>query len=238
MSRNEVASATETPASRSGGSGSTGKRWLQRQIAIWSRWLHIYLSLISFGAILFFSITGLTLNHPDWFFSESTRTLEGSVRREWLHVSQAPPENWDETDYGHQVDRLAVVEYLRTEHGLSGRMSEFLSFQDECEVTFQGPGYAATARIRRDNGSYSLNVVSNDLISILNDLHKGRHTGAEWSLVIDISAVISSIVAITGLILVFFLKLHRKLRLSLAVVGTLLILWMIRIAINQASAGL
>ncbi|MFN5050408.1 MAG: hypothetical protein ACK5L2_02070 [Planctomyces sp.] len=51
-------------------------------------------------------------------------------------------------------------------------------------------------------------------------------------MVIDISAIISALVAITGLILVFFLKLHRKLRLSLAVAGILLILWMFRIAIN------
>jgi hypothetical protein len=213
-------------------SGRSSRRWIQRQLAVWSRWLHIYLSLMSFGAILFFSITGLTLNHPDWFFSESTKTVEGTVPREWLHLQQPPPENRDVSDYGHEVDRLAVVEFLRGEHGLSGRMTEFLSFQDECEVTFQGPGYAATARIRRDDGTYSISVISNDLVSMLNDLHKGRHTGAEWSVVIDISAIISALVAITGLILVFFLKLHRKLRLSLAVAGILLILWMFRIAIN------
>lgn len=229
MSTNEAVAKAQPDKS---GQGKAARRWLQRQLAVWSRWLHIYLSLISFGAILFFSVTGLTLNHPDWFFSESTSTVEGKLPREWLHLQQSPPPNWDESDYGHQVDRLAVVESLRGEHGLSGRMSEFLSFQDECEVTFEGPGYAATARIRRDDGSYSLSIVSNDLISVLNDLHKGRHTGAEWSLAIDISAVVSSLVAITGLILVFFLKLHRKLRLTLAVAGILLILWMFRIAIN------
>ena len=210
----------------------TGPRW-HRDLRRWySSDQDIYLSLMSFGAILFFSITGLTLNHPDWFFSESTKSVEGTVPREWLHLQQPPPENRDESDYGHEVDRLAVVEFLRGEHGLSGRMTEFLSFQDECEVTFQGPGYAATARIRRDDGTYSVSIISNDLVSMLNDLHKGRHTGAEWSVVIDISAIISALVAITGLILVFFLKLHRKLRLSLAVAGILLILWMFRIAIN------
>ncbi|MFN5288127.1 MAG: PepSY-associated TM helix domain-containing protein [Planctomyces sp.] len=229
MSTSEAAANRDPEGSVS---GRSSRRWIQRQLAVWSRWLHIYLSLMSFGAILFFSITGLTLNHPDWFFSESTKTVEGTVPREWLHLQQPPPENRDESDYGHEVDRLAVVEFLRGEHGLSGRMTEFLSFQDECEVTFQGPGYAATARIRRDDGTYSISVISNDLVSMLNDLHKGRHTGAEWSVVIDISAVISALVAITGLILVFFLKLHRKLRLSLAVAGILLILWMFRIAIN------
>ncbi|MFN5975518.1 MAG: PepSY-associated TM helix domain-containing protein [Planctomyces sp.] len=229
MSTNEAAVKSPPEGSVSGRSRG---RWMQRQLAVWSRWLHIYLSLMSFGAILFFSITGLTLNHPDWFFSESTKTVEGTVPREWLHLQQPPPENRDESDYGHEVDRLAVVEFLRGEHGLSGRMTEFFSFQDECEVTFQGPGYAATARIRRDDGTYSVSIISNDLVSMLNDLHKGRHTGAEWSVVIDISAIISALVAITGLILVFFLKLHRKLRLSLAVAGILLILWMFRIAIN------
>ncbi|MCE2794534.1 MAG: PepSY-associated TM helix domain-containing protein [Planctomyces sp.] len=229
MSTSEAAANRDPEGSVS---GRSSRRWIQRQLAVWSRWLHIYLSLMSFGAILFFSITGLTLNHPDWFFSESTKSVEGTVPREWLHLQQPPPENRDESDYGHEVDRLAVVEFLRGEHGLSGRMTEFLSFQDECEVTFQGPGYAATARIRRDDGTYSISVISNDLVSMLNDLHKGRHTGAEWSVVIDISAIISALVAITGLILVFFLKLHRKLRLSLAVAGILLILWMFRIAIN------
>ncbi|MFN5076388.1 MAG: PepSY-associated TM helix domain-containing protein [Planctomyces sp.] len=229
MSTSEAAANRDPEGSVS---GRSSRRWIQRQLAVWSRWLHIYLSLMSFGAILFFSITGLTLNHPDWFFSESTKTVEGTVPREWLHLQQPPPENRDESDYGHEVDRLAVVEFLRGEHGLSGRMTEFFSFQDECEVTFQGPGYAATARIRRDDGTYSISVISNDLVSMLNDLHKGRHTGAEWSVVIDISAIISALVAITGLILVFFLKLHRKLRLSLAVAGILLILWMFRIAIN------
>ena len=229
MSTSEAAANRDPEGSVS---GRSSRRWIQRQLAVWSRWLHTYLSLMSFGAILFFSITGLTLNHPDWFFSESTKTVEGTVPREWLHLQQPPPENRDESDYGHEVDRLAVVEFLRGEHGLSGRMTEFFSFQDECEVTFQGPGYAATARIRRDDGTYSISVISNDLVSMLNDLHKGRHTGAEWSVVIDISAIISALVAITGLILVFFLKLHRKLRLSLAVAGILLILWMFRIAIN------
>ena len=229
MSTSEAAANRDPEGSVS---GRSSRRWIQRQLAVWSRWLHIYLSLMSFGAILFFSITGLTLNHPDWFFSESTKSVEGTVPREWLHLQQPPPENRDESDYGHEVDRLAVVEFLRGEHGLSGRMTEFLSFQDECEVTFQGPGYAATARIRRDDGTYSVSIISNDLVSMLNDLHKGRHTGAEWSVVIDISAIISALVAITGLILVFFLKLHRKLRLSLAVAGILLILWMFRIAIN------
>ena len=35
----------------------------KRQMMIVSRWLHIYLSIASFGILFFFAVTGLTLNH-------------------------------------------------------------------------------------------------------------------------------------------------------------------------------
>ncbi|MCA9104533.1 MAG: PepSY-associated TM helix domain-containing protein, partial [Planctomycetales bacterium] len=30
------------------------------------RWVHLYLSMVGFAALFFFSVTGLTLNHPTW----------------------------------------------------------------------------------------------------------------------------------------------------------------------------
>jgi hypothetical protein len=175
----------------------------------------------SLAAIFFFSVTGFTLNHPDWFFRESTRQEEGSIAKELLNVNQPAPENWDESDFGHQVDKLAVAEHLRSQHRLHGHVSDFLSFEDECEVTFQGPGYAATARIDRKTGRYDVQVTSNDLISVMNDLHKGRHTGPLWSLVIDVSAIVSTLVALTGFLLIFYLRLNRKRRIFVAALGTL-----------------
>jgi hypothetical protein len=50
----------------------------KKVIARISRWLHIYLSMISFVIVLFFSATGLTLNHADYFQSKSTtKELKG-----------------------------------------------------------------------------------------------------------------------------------------------------------------
>ncbi len=221
-------SMSGSPAFGGPSAGGSLSRQFHRGMARWFRWLHIYLSLVSFGSILFFSITGLTLNHPDWFFDESTTTAEGTVDVAWLHGTQPAPEGWDETDYSHQIDKLSVVELLRDRHRLAGRVTEFLAFQDECEVTFQGPGYAATARIARPDGQYTLTITSNDLVSVMNDLHKGRHTGGVWSLLIDVSAVLSSLVAISGLVLVFYLKLNRGRRLILTGLGIVLLVWLIR----------
>lgn len=195
-----------------------------RVVASWSRWLHIYASMFGMATIFFFSITGLTLNHPDWFFRETTTQFEGQVNRDWLHLSANPPANWDESDYGHEIAKLEVVEYLRAKHQVRGAVSDFLTFANECEVTFQGPGYAATARVARASGDYSLDVTTNDLISVFNDLHKGRHSGTAWSLVIDISAVLSSFVAVTGFLLIFYLKLRRTAGLIMGLIG-LIVIW-------------
>jgi hypothetical protein len=212
------------------------KAWY-RAAAKLSRWLHIYLSMVSLAAIFFFSITGLTLNHPDWFFGEHTVHREGRIERAWLHRQQsqhAQREPHDATagEGKSDIDELAIVEHLRHTHRLSGRVSEFLTFEDECEVTFQGPGYAATARIQRADGTYGLDVTSNDLVSVLNDLHKGRHTGPLWSWVIDLSAIVSAIVALSGWILIFTLKMKRTLRITLSIVGLALLIALARIAMH------
>ena len=39
----------------------------KRRTAIAARWLHIYLSMVSFAILFFFAVTGITLNHAEWF---------------------------------------------------------------------------------------------------------------------------------------------------------------------------
>ena len=52
------------------------------------RWLHIYVSMFGLAAVLFFSVTGLTLNHPDWFGEAARRvSVRGAMPPEWLRRS-------------------------------------------------------------------------------------------------------------------------------------------------------
>jgi hypothetical protein len=57
---------------------------------------------------------------------------------------------------------------------------------------------------------------------VLNDLHRGASTGPAWSWVIDACAILLSIVALTGLILLCFLYKRRTAGLILAAAGALL----------------
>lgn len=206
--------------------GKAARRWLAK----WSRWLHIYLSMFAFATILFFSVTGLTLNHPEWFFQESIVQLTGAMPVEWLQVDAPAPDNWDQYDYSHRIDKLKVAEHLRAMHQLRGQVTDFLAFEEECELTFEGPGYAATARVSRGDGRYTVDVASNDVVTVLNDLHKGRHSGEAWSWVIDISAVLGALVSLTGFVLIFFLKLRLRTGLLTAFVGGAVLVVMYQIA--------
>jgi hypothetical protein len=46
----------------------------KRRLAALSRWLHIYLSMASFAILLFFAVTGLTLNHAERFSAQPRAT--------------------------------------------------------------------------------------------------------------------------------------------------------------------
>ena len=94
-----------------------------------------------------------------------------------------------------------------------------------CSVSFKAPGYTADAFIDRATGSYDLTVTRMGLVAILNDLHKGRDSGPQWKLLIDLSAALLTFVSLSGLVLIYFIHKHRFAGLmSLAGGGTIVYL--------------
>jgi hypothetical protein len=190
------------------------------------RWLHIYVSMFGLSAVLFFSATGVTLNHPDWFFGDTERSVqsEGDVDPKLLHPDGPSASTDDPSDSSRQVDKLAVVERLRQAHGIAGALADFKVDDAECVVTFKGPGYAADAFIDRETGHYTVTQSYHGVIALLNDLHKGRDTGPAWSILIDASAILLTLISLSGLILLFYLKLRRVPGMLVVVIGTIFVL--------------
>ena len=182
-----------------------GRPVLKRRVASLSRWLHIYLSMASFAILLFFAVTGLTLNHAERFSAQPRiAQFKGKVEINWIKAEDAA------------VDKLAIVEHLRQAHGVKGALSDFRLDESEAAVSFKGPGYAADAFINRETGEYELTETRSGLVAALNDLHKGRDAGREWSWLIDASAVLMTLVSLTGLVLIWFVKRRRLSGLMLA----------------------
>src|SRR5262249_24579978 len=113
--------------------------------------------------------------------------------------------------------------HLRKTHGVRGALAEFRVDESECMVTFKGPGYSADAFIDRATGRYTLTQTFQGVVALINDLHKGRDTGPVWSVLIDVSAVVLVAISLTGLILLFYLKLRRGPGLVVIAVGTLIV---------------
>jgi hypothetical protein len=187
------------------------RRRLAIRLAALMRWLHIYLSMFGLATVLFFSVTGLTLNHPGWFSSGAERSTQaqGTLDPAWLHPRSPTGE----------VAKLEIVEHLRKAHGVRGALVEFRVDDRECQVTFKGPGSSADAFIDRETGRYDLTQSYHGFVAVINDLHKGRDTGPVWSVLIDVSAALMTVISLTGLVLLFYLKLRRRPGLVVTLVG-------------------
>jgi uncharacterized protein len=60
------------------------------------------------------------------------------------------------------------------------------------------------------------------VFAVLNDLHKGRDSGKGWGWLIDISADLLTLVSLTGLLMLLFLKKRRLSGLIITVVGVII----------------
>jgi uncharacterized protein len=153
--------------------------------------------MFSLLVVLFFAITGVTLNHPDWTFGTSGSRTD---------TTGTLPAGWND---GTEVDWLVVSEHLRAVDGVRGSIDEFDGDPSDASITFKGPGYQADAFITGD-GTYDLTVTTQGAMAVINDLHKGRHTGTSWRWLIDVSGIVLAVVAFTGMFLQFFLRKRRR----------------------------
>jgi uncharacterized protein len=175
----------------------------------WSRIVHVYTSMISLVLVAFFSLTGITLNHPDWTIgSPSRQVVKGTLPKTWKP--------------GAAVDWLATAESLRAKHSLRGSVDNHTESETSDSISFKAPGYAADAFIDPTDGSYELTIDQPGLLATLNDLHKGRDANSNWKWLIDTIGVLLVVISMTGLLLQLFLRKRRSSALASAAVGTAL----------------
>lgn len=182
------------------------------------RWLHTYTSMISLLVVLFFSLTGVTLNHPEWIFGtqEVKKEVTGTLPAGWLTAGQV---NW-----------LTVAEELRAQQGLKGRAGDTRADGTEADISFAGPGYSADTFIDMKTGKYTTTILQQGAVAVMNDLHKGRDTGGAWKWVIDLSGVILAVVSLTGIGILLLLKKTRAQALTVMGIASVLVLVLAKVA--------
>ena len=185
----------------------------KKEVAKLSRWLHIYLSMVSFAIVLFFSVTGLTLNHPTWLGGDKQVNVKnkGALNVKWVNNPDT-----------NKIAKLEIVEFLRKTYNVKGYVSEFRIDDTEVSVSLKGPAYSADAFIDRETGKYELSEIKMGIVAVMNDLHKGRDSGSGWGWIIDISAVFLILVSLSGLILLCFIKKRRVAGFITGIIGLII----------------
>lgn len=165
------------------------------------RWLHIYVSMAVLVVFIFFTLTGITLNHPDW-------QLDAGKHSDSLQL-QLPAALTDLEFTEDQLQQAAqaqqIADWLRSEHQVQGAVFAFDYDPDEqlLELDFKQPAGFANAQITLDDGAVELTREFGGYLALLNDLHKGRYAGNAWKWLIDIVAIACLLFACTGFYLLW-----------------------------------
>ena len=188
------------------------KRGLHR----WARVLHVYSSMIALVIVLFFGVSGITLNHPTWTFGDQVElTTESGI----LPVATTMEDG--------SVDFLTISEYVREEFGVTGSVNSFDLTNGEGSIAYKNPGYSADLFFDVETGEFELTIEQQGWVAVMNDLHKGRDTGTAWKWVIDISAGFLVVISLTGLVMQLFLRKRRRSALISSAVGALVVVGLI-----------
>ena len=217
----EAEAATRTPVGRrSRRQPGPEPRW-KRDTNKWARLAHVYTSMIALLVVLFFGISGITLNHPTWTFGDNVNT------RKETGTLPIPTRRDDGS-----VDFLSVSEYVRDEFGVSGQVSSFDVVNDEGSISYRNAGYSADLFFRVESRAFELRIAEQGWVGVMNDLHRGRDARSQWKWVIDVAAVFLVVIALTGLVMQLFLRKRRRSALIGATVGAVALVALILITLN------
>ncbi|MFV3077443.1 PepSY-associated TM helix domain-containing protein [Niveispirillum fermenti] len=176
----------------------------QGRRSFWLKHLHQWhwvSSALCLIGMLLFAITGITLNNARIIEARPQVTTVEATLPDALLAQLAA--DGDAADGGEVPAGIAA--WLRRDLSLdvTGRAVEWSD--DELYIALPRPGGDGWATIGRRDGAVLYEVTDRGLVSYLNDLHKGRGTGAVWSWFLDLFAVACLVFCVTGL---FLLHLH------------------------------
>ena len=170
------------------------------------RMLHAYLSAFAFLALIFFCVTGVLLNHPEWFdgYRPADRTTVVTLTPEALAAAQAAKE-----------PGRALAAAVAARIPLKGAYASSDLAQGDGLVRLEGPKGSSDIDVDLKSGRAEAHVTTASLASVIQDLHRGKNVGAPWRFVIDASAYVLLAMSLIGYVLFFSLRFRLKTSLLL-----------------------
>lgn len=187
----------------------------------WVRPVHTYSSMLMLVIMLFFTVTGLTLNNRQWLPQAELEESAEHPLPTFLGQSQL----WQQDPL---LASSQVWLWLQQEQQLAGGEVAFDWSEDEqlLVIDVQRPGGYSLIEVSLDDQIVLIAEQAYGWMAILNDLHMGRHASLGWRWFIDASAIVMLLFTLTGFWLVLPLRRRRGRLLSLTGLGLVLMLGM------------
>lgn len=175
------------------------RAWWLKTLHQW-HWLSAAVCLIG---MLGFAVTGITLNHAGQIGAEPVVvTRDANVPLALLEGEGVPDEDGAEAPLPSPLRKWIADE---VDVRVGARAAEWS--ESEVYLSLPRPGGDSWLSIDRASGELVYEATDRGWVSYLNDLHKGRNTGAVWSWFLDIFAVACVMFTLTGL---FLLQMHAR----------------------------
>jgi hypothetical protein len=164
-----------------------------RQCRLW----HGYLSAFAFIALMFFSLTGILLNHPEWLRQGEIAPLETGLKLRGGDIAAALKQ--DDAP-------LALAKLIEGRDGIRGAYTSGEIDGEEAFLRFDGVTGNTSVTLDLSSGEGEAVQRKSDAVTIINDLHRGKNAGQAWKLLIDITSLLFLVLSLIGYILFFSLR--------------------------------
>jgi hypothetical protein len=170
---------------------------------------HGYLSAAAFVWLLFFSITGILLNHPTWLHGQpATVTSQFHLRARELASVAA------QKDHGP-----ALVQALRGPLALKGEINSSDVAGSQLFVRMRGAAGSTDLQLDLRSGQGSAAIETFPLPTLFKELHRGEQAGRTWRALIDVSGMALVTTSVLGLMIYFSLRFRLRTALILVAAG-------------------
>ena len=171
---------------------------------------HGYLSAAAFVWLLFFSVTGILLNHPAWLRGDRPTTVTRQFHLQARELASVTAQ---------KEPGPALVQVLRGPLGLKGEIDSKDVAGDHLFVRMRGASGSSDLQLDLRSGQGSAAIETFPLSTLFKELHRGEQAGRIWRALIDVAGVALVTTSILGLMIYFSLRFRLRTALILVAGG-------------------
>lgn len=158
------------------------------------RMTHIYSAAAVLLLMLFFAVTGLYLNHPDFSEGDVSTKLRDIELPKWALE--------DRDDNGPPPALvLRLLEWLDHVHAIAGidMAVEYDDLDDVLVIDLANPDGTTLVEVLFEEGVAAVDQRELSMLAKLNNLHRAKHVSGFWRFLSDVSAICMVIFSVSGL---------------------------------------